>query len=74
MYKLTEEQRKKLINYFAQKPYMESATMIAMLASLEKLGDNTTAKKLATEPTKEGREKIANLAIQKRNNANNDLS
>ena len=74
MYKLTEEQRKKLINYFAQKPYMESATMIAMLASLEKVGDNPTAKKLAVEPTKEGREKIANLAKQKRNNANNDLS
>ena len=74
MYKLTEEQRKKLINYFAQKPYMESATIIAMLASLEKIENINTANKLSLESTKEGREKIANLAIQKRNNAKNDLS
>ena len=56
MYKLTEEQRKKLINYFAQKPYMESATMIAMLASLEKVGDNTHCKKTSNR-TYKGRQR-----------------
>ena len=74
MYKLTEEQRKQLVNYLAKRPYAEVAVLIGMIASLPLIKDQETANKLASETTKEGREKIANLAIQKRNNAQNDLS
>jgi hypothetical protein len=73
-YKLTEEQRKQLVNYLATQPYMQVAVFITMLASLPSITDQGTANKIASETTKEGREKIANLAIQKRNNAQNDLS
>ena len=75
-YKLTEEQRKQLVSYLAKQPYMQVATLVTMLVSLPpiKVFDEETANKLASETTKEGREKIANLAIQKRNNAQNDLS
>ena len=73
-YKLTEEQRKQLVNYLAKQPYMQVATLETMLVSLSPVKDQETANKLASETTKEGREKIANLAIQKRNNAQNDLS
>ena len=73
-YKLTEEQRKQLVNYLAKRPYMEVASLITMMVSLPSITDQGTANKLASETTKEGREKIANLAIQKRNNAQNDLS
>ncbi|MAJ58385.1 MAG: hypothetical protein CMI74_10050 [Candidatus Pelagibacter sp.] len=66
MYKLTEEQRKKLINYFAQRPYMESATIIAMLASLEKIENINTANKLSLESTKEGREKNSKSCYTKK--------
>ena len=74
MYKLTEEQRKQLVNYLAKQPYMQVATLVTMLVSLPLIKDQETASKLASETTKEGREKIASLAIQKRNNAQNDLS
>ena len=74
MYKLTEEQRKQLVNYLATKPYAQVAALVTMLVSLSPIKDQGTANKLASETTKEGREKIANLAIQKRNNAQNDLS
>ena len=74
MYKLTEEQRKQLVNYLAKQPYMQVATLVTMLVSLSPIKDQETANKLASETTKEVREKIANLAIQKRNNAQNDLS
>tara|TARA_R100000234_G_scaffold86635_1_gene55370 strand:+ start:1022 stop:1246 length:225 start_codon:yes stop_codon:yes gene_type:complete len=74
MYRLTEEQRKQLVNYLGKKPYAEVAVLIGMIASLPLIKDQETANKLASETTKEGREKIANLAIQKRNNAQNDLS
>ena len=73
-YKLTEEQRKQLVNYLATKPYAQVAALVTMLVSLSPIKDQGTANKLASETTKEGREKIANLAIQKRNNAQNDLS
>ena len=73
-YKLTEEQRKQLVNYLAKQPYMQVAALVRMLVSLLPIKDQETANKLASETTKEGREKIANLAIQKRNNAQNDLS
>ena len=73
-YKLTEEQRKQLVNYLAKQPYMQVAALVTMLVSLLPIKDQETANKLASEKTKEGREKIANLAIQKRNNAQNDLS
>lgn len=73
-YKLTEEQRKQLVSYLAKQPYMQVATLVTMLVSLSPIKDQGTANKLASETTKEGREKIANLAIQKRNNAQNDLS
>ncbi len=53
---------------------MQVATLVTMLVSLSPIKDQGTANKLASETTKEGREKIANLAIQKRNNAQNDLS
>ena len=53
---------------------MQVATLVTMLVSLSPVKDQETANKLASETTKEGREKIANLAIQKRNNAQNDLS
>jgi len=74
MYKLTDEQRKQLVNYLGKRPYAEVAVLIGMIASLPLIKDQETANKLASETTKEGREKIANLAIQKRNNAQNDLS
>ena len=74
MYKLTEEQRKQLVNYLAKQPYMQVAALVTMLVSLLPIKDQEPANKRASEPTKEGREKIANLAIQKRNNAQNDLS
>ncbi|MEN8845086.1 MAG: hypothetical protein ABF261_02260 [Candidatus Arcticimaribacter sp.] len=74
MYKLTEEQRKQLVNYLAKRPYAEVAVLVGMIASLPPITDQGTANKIASETTKEGREKIANLAIQKRNNAQNDLS
>ena len=74
MYKLTEEQRKQLVNYLAKQPYMQVAALVTMLVSLLPIKDQETANKLASETTKEGREKITNLAIQKRNNAQNDLS
>ena len=73
-YKLTEEQRKQLVNYLATKPYAQVAALVTMLVSLSPIKDQGTANKLASETTKEGREIIANLAIQKRNNAQNDLS
>ena len=73
-YKLTEEQRKQLVNYLAKQPYMQVATLVTMLVSVPSIADQGTANKLASETTTEGREKIANLAIQKRNNAQNDLS
>ena len=53
---------------------MEVASLITIMVSLPSITDQGTANKLASETTKEGREKIANLAIQKRNNAQNDLS
>ena len=53
---------------------MQVAALVTMLVSLSPIKDQGTANKLASEATKEGREKIANLAIQKRNNAQNDLS
>jgi len=74
MYRLTEEQRKQLVNYLAKRPYAEVAVLVGMIASLPPITDQGTANKIASETTKEGREKIANLAIQKRNNAQNDLS
>ncbi len=74
MYKLSEEQRKKLVNYLAKRPYAEVAVLVGMIISLPPITDQGTANKLVSETTKEGREKIANLAIQKRNNAQNDLS
>jgi hypothetical protein len=48
--------------------------LIGMIVSLPPITDQGTANKIVSEKTKEGREKIANLAIQKRNNAQNDLS
>ena len=74
MYKLTDEQRKQLVNYLATQPYIQVAALVTMLVSLPPITDQGTANKIVSEKTKEGREKIANLAIQKRNNAQNDLS
>tara|TARA_E500000178_G_scaffold281955_1_gene282373 strand:+ start:260 stop:484 length:225 start_codon:yes stop_codon:yes gene_type:complete len=74
MYKLTDEQRKQLVNYLGKRPYAEVAVLIGMIVSLPPITDQGTANKIVSEKTKEGREKIANLAIQKRNNAQNDLS
>ena len=51
-----------------------TVALIFLKVSLSPIKDQETANKLASETTKEGCEKIANLAIQKRNNAQNDLS
>jgi len=45
MYILTEEQRKTLLAYLSKRPYIEVASLIAMLASLKKKNDNDTPKK-----------------------------
>ena len=38
-YKLTEEQRKQLVNYLAKQPYMQVATLVTMLVSLSPIKD-----------------------------------
>ena len=49
MLEITEDQRKKLLEYLARRPYVEVATLIGMIASLkkkeDKKSDGVTSKK-----------------------------
>ena len=46
MFELTEEQRKQILQYLSTRPYIESANLINMLASLKsKKNDTVTPKK-----------------------------
>ena len=49
MLEITEEQRKEILTYLARRPYVEVATLIAMIASLKKKenkkSDGVTPKK-----------------------------
>ena len=40
MYKISEEQRKQLLQYLMAKPYAEVAQMVALLASLKPVESN----------------------------------
>jgi hypothetical protein len=45
MYELSSEQRKELLAYLSRRPYVEVASLIAMLASLKNKNNNATPKK-----------------------------
>ena len=37
MWKISDEQKKELLKYLAKRPYIEVASLVAMIASLEKI-------------------------------------
>ena len=45
MYKISEEQRKKLLQYLMARPYAEVAEIVALLASLKPLESDDKSKK-----------------------------
>ena len=65
MYKISEEQRKQLLQYFWTKPYGEVASHIGMLAALVKVEDsNSTITKLSETKDKLNRETIVSNKLQ----------
>lgn len=65
MYKISEEQRKQLLQYFWTKPYGEVASQVAMLASLVKTDDsNSTVTKLSETKDKLNRETIVSNKLR----------
>tara|TARA_R110002073_G_scaffold54093_4_gene139426 strand:- start:210 stop:440 length:231 start_codon:yes stop_codon:yes gene_type:complete len=65
MYKISEEQRKQLLQYFWAKPYGEVASHIGMLASLVKTDDsNSTVTKLSETKDKLNRETIVSNKLR----------
>lgn len=65
MYKISEEQRKQLLQYFWAKPYGEVASQVAMLASLVKIDDsNSTVTKLSETKDKLNRETIVSNKLR----------
>ena len=45
MFELSDEQRKNLLAYLGKRPYLEVASLIAMLASLKNKNNNAIPKK-----------------------------